>query len=292
MSQSRNAYRAERPLTARSLVASTLLGTHPPVLPGRVLVRLGELFGIAEGTTRVALSRMVAAGELEAEDGRYRLVGAALLARQAAQERGRVVPRKKWQGEWVMAVILADRRDAPERAALRTSAMTLGLAELRQGVWMRPDNFEWSRQIGTATGDAYAVVDAQCAWMTVVRTGDGSDLARQLWDLDSWANAATGLIADMRRTRLSLDRGGFDAIPRAFVTSAAVLRLFRADPLLPGALLPASWPGDGLRTTYRDYDVALRALLRAFFMPTPDPPSAPGGHARTRSRPGPRSAGA
>ena len=76
-----------------------------------------------------------------------------------------------------MAVILADRRDAPERAALRTSAMTLGLAELRQGVWMRPDNLEWSRQIGTATGDAYAVVDAQCAWMTVARTGDGSDLA-------------------------------------------------------------------------------------------------------------------
>ncbi len=83
--------RAERPLTARSLIASTLLGTHPPVLPGRLLVRLGELFGIAEGTTRVALSRMVAAGELETEDGRYRLVGAALLARQAAQERGRVV---------------------------------------------------------------------------------------------------------------------------------------------------------------------------------------------------------
>ena len=86
---------AERPLTARSLVASTLLGTQPPVLPGRVLVRLAELFGIAEGTTRVALSRMVAAGELEVDDGRYRLVGPALLARQATQEHGRVVPQKK-----------------------------------------------------------------------------------------------------------------------------------------------------------------------------------------------------
>ena len=190
-----------------------------------------------------------------------------------------------------MAVILADRREARARAALRTSAMTLGLAELRQGVWMRPDNLEWDRRLGTATGDAYAVVDAQCAWMTVTPTGDGSDLARQLWDLDSWASAATRLINEMKRTRRSLDRSGFDAIPRAFVTSAAVLRLFRGDPLLPGALLPARWPGDALRTTYRDYDVALRALLRAFFTPTPDLPSAPGGHARTRSRPGPRSAG-
>ncbi len=283
MSQSRNAdTRAERPLTARSLVASTLLGTHPPVLPGRVLVRLGELFGIAEGTTRVALSRMVAAGELEAEDGRYRLVAPALLARQATQERGRVVPPRKWNGQWVMAVILADRREAPDRAALRSSAVTLGLAELRQGVWLRPDNLDWDRQIGTATGDAYGVVDAQCAWMAATPAGDGAELARQLWDLDSWATEATRLTSEMKRTRRSLDGGGFDAIPGAFVTSAAVLRLFRGDPLLPVTLLPARWPGDALRETYRGYDLALRTLLRAFFMPTPDPPSRAG---RTRTQP-------
>ena len=144
-------------------------------------------------------------------------------------------------------MILANRREAPDRAALRTSAVTLGLAELRQGVWMRPDNLDWDRRIGTPTGDAYAVVDAQCAWMTVTPAGDGPELARQLWDLDSWASEATRLITEMRRTRRSLDRGGFDAIPRAFVTSAAVLRLFRGDPLLPAALLPAPWPGDALR---------------------------------------------
>ena len=43
-----------KPMTARSVVASTLLGIEPPRLPARILVRSGELFGIAEGTTRVA----------------------------------------------------------------------------------------------------------------------------------------------------------------------------------------------------------------------------------------------
>src|SRR3954470_1143428 len=73
------------PLSARSVVASTLLGMHPPVLSARVLVKSGELFGIAEGTTRTALSRMVNAGELVVEDRSYRLAG-RLLERQARQD--------------------------------------------------------------------------------------------------------------------------------------------------------------------------------------------------------------
>ena len=82
--QVRNDLGDARPLSARSVVASTLLGTRGLTLQVRALVRAGELFGIAEGTTRVALSRMVAAGELVAEDGSYRLSG-PLLERSAAQ---------------------------------------------------------------------------------------------------------------------------------------------------------------------------------------------------------------
>ena len=77
-----------KPMTARSVVASTLLGVEPPRLTTRILVRSGELFGIAEGTTRVALSRMVAAGELRPDDDGYRLAG-RLLDRQARQTASR-----------------------------------------------------------------------------------------------------------------------------------------------------------------------------------------------------------
>ena len=58
-----------RPLTARSVIASTLLGVDPPRLPALALVRSGELFGLREGATRTALSRMAANGEVVA-DGR------------------------------------------------------------------------------------------------------------------------------------------------------------------------------------------------------------------------------
>ena len=45
---------SEPPLTTRSVLASTLLGTRPPRLPVGRLVRAGALFGIAEGTVRTA----------------------------------------------------------------------------------------------------------------------------------------------------------------------------------------------------------------------------------------------
>ena len=43
------------PLSARSVVLSALLGTHPPTLPGRSLVALAELFGIRPGTARTSM---------------------------------------------------------------------------------------------------------------------------------------------------------------------------------------------------------------------------------------------
>ncbi len=271
---------AQRPLTARSIVASALLGTHPPALRAQLLVRLGELFGVPEGTTRVALSRMVAAGELTMDDGRYRLASPALLARQAAQERGRTPPPARWDGDWKVAVVVAERREASARLALRDAAATLRLAELREGVWLRPDNLDGS------AAEALAVVDEQCVWMRA-QPADAAALAARLWDLEAWAAEARALTARMRQTRARLEEG-FDAIPEGFVTSAAVLRLLRADPLLPPPLLGGRWPGPRLRTVYDDYDTALRRLLRSFFTPMPDRPSPEPARARNRARRAPR----
>src|SRR3546814_2914483 len=73
------------PLTARSVLASVLLGTEPPWLPTSLLVRTTALFGMSEGSTRTALSRLVAADEAVAERNGYRLTG-RLVARQERSE--------------------------------------------------------------------------------------------------------------------------------------------------------------------------------------------------------------
>lgn len=228
---------------------STLLGSHPPELPARVLVRSGELFGIAEGTVRVALSRMLAAGEVEqADDGRYRLAG-RLLERQARQDVSRSPAMRRWRGNWTTAVVTAEGRTASGRVALRALMRDLRMGELREGVWLRPSNLRLPHP-----------ADSQCTWLSSRPEGDAVELARRLWDLDAWAARAESLRDRMRRVRI--DRA--DSLALGFVLSAAVLRHFQADPLLPEALLSADWPGAALREEYDAFDSAFRAAWRSF----------------------------
>jgi phenylacetic acid degradation operon negative regulatory protein len=248
---------ANRQLTARSVIASTLLGTEPPALPGRVLVSAAALFGITEGATRVALSRMVTAGELATDDGRYMLVSPRLLARQARQTASRRATTTQWDGRWVLAVVIAERRDAADRAELRERLGAARLAELREGVWTRPDN------IDIAWPD---VVTEHCTLVTDA-TVDAA-VAPRLWDLDRWALDADDLRRQMDALITPLESGDTDALAPGFVTSAAVLRQLQADPLLPAELLPRVWPGDAIRTEYDRFDAGYRAVLRSWFRST------------------------
>src|SRR2546429_4767176 len=107
----------ERPLAPRSLIASLLLGMRPPRMRAGRLVEWCGLFGVAEGTARVALSRMLDRGELTAADGVYELAG-RLRGRQPAQEWSLAPRPKEWDGDWLLGVVDARARAATERAAL------------------------------------------------------------------------------------------------------------------------------------------------------------------------------
>lgn len=229
---------------------STLLGTQPPVLPVSILVRAGELFGIAEGTVRTALSRMVAAGELQAADGHYRLVAPRLLERQARQTTGMRPDTKPWRHRaWRFVVVAPEgSRAAADRAELRETLRTHRLAELREGVWLRPDNLR-----------ARLPDLPHCVrWTARLHEHDDAALAARLWDLDGWAR-------DARELESELEDSAVPQVAAGFVLSAAVLRHLQADPLLPPELLPADWPGPRLRALYTVWDATYRRLLREWW---------------------------
>ncbi|MFI5043893.1 MAG: PaaX family transcriptional regulator C-terminal domain-containing protein [Acidimicrobiales bacterium] len=248
----------DRPLSARSVVASTLLGTDPPELPAAALVRVGALFDMGEGTIRTALSRMASGGELDrVDDGRYRLAG-DLLTRAGIQSVSRAAAVTTWSGRWRQAIVLAGPRSASERSNLRRAMTRLRHGELRDGVWLRPDNLDPQRW-----PDAHDIVDEQCRWFAVSPDHD-DDLAASLWDLDAWAGRATELRRSMVELVGRLDDGDPTALAPGFIVSAAVLRHFNSDPLLPRELQPRHWPGDRLRADYDRYDTAYRRLLGAY----------------------------
>lgn len=237
-----------RPLTARSVLLSTLLGLDPPVLPTASLVATTGLFGIGEGAARTALSRMAAAGEVVAEDGRYRLAE-RFLERQRRQRAGLEPSAPGWDGTWHVAVVAAGPRPPAARAALRTVLTRAHLAEWREGVWLRPANLP------------RPAVDGPLSWLAATPEGDPASLAADLWDLPGRARVGAALVTRLEELRPALDAGDTRVLGPGFVLSAAVLRHLAGDPLLPSALLPSGWPADRLREVYRGWDGAYRTLL-------------------------------
>jgi phenylacetic acid degradation operon negative regulatory protein len=250
-------------LTARSVIASTLLGVRPPQLPTRSLVASAELLGVTAGTARVAMSRMVAVGELEPTSDGYRLAG-HLLARQARQLQSRTgPPDAAWDGSWRTALVPAEARPAGERAALRRAMAALRYGELRDGAWLRPDN------LPPGTLPAAETVAAAQTIVVVGPLGAGSDpaaVARSLWDLDGWAATADDLLRELRPLQQRLDAEDASALAEGFVVAAAVLRHLQADPLLPPPLLPDAWPGTALRSAEDRFDRAFKAVLRGWLL--------------------------
>lgn len=248
------------PLTARSVLLSLLLGNLPPRAPVRQLVRTAALFGIAEGTARTALSRLTAAGEVTGADGWYEITAERLLARQRRQLQSREATTSSWtDGRWVHAVVVVTgTRPAADRARLREQLRGARLAELREGVWLRPDNLD------------HPAIDAdEIRWFRSHPVDDPAELAARLWDLSAWANRADELIARMAELVDPLEEGAHEALAPGFVASADVLRQFQADPLLPAELLPRSWPGARLRLAYDRYDASYRSCLARYFRDEP-----------------------
>ena len=246
-----------RPLNARSLILSALLGTHPPRLPARSLVAFGELFGIAGGTMRTALSRLTAAGELVSDDAWYELT-TPMLDRQRSQDAGRRPPSMPWDGTWYTAISIDDHRPVADRRRDRRRLADHRLGELRPDIWIRPANLP-----APQLGPGWSIVTGP------VRGIEDEALVRRLWDLDEIAATAQRLgdllrAADALRPAAS-PNDDVTTLPPRFEIAATVLRFLRSEPLLPAELVGGAWPVDGLRRQYATSEAALQDDLRRFY---------------------------
>ncbi|MEO3760920.1 PaaX family transcriptional regulator C-terminal domain-containing protein [Mycobacterium sp. B14F4] len=226
-------------MTARSVVLSVLLGAHPAWATASELIRLTADFDIREPTVRVALTRMVGAGDLVRSEDGYRLSD-RLLARQRRQDDAINPPLRDWSGDWTTLVITSVGIDARTRAALRNTLHDNRFGELREGVWMRPDNL-----------DAAVPAEARRRGRVMQsRDADPAGLAGRLWDLAGWARTGHRLLAEI---------GSATDVPGRFVAAAAMVRHLLTDPVLPAELLPDGWPGAELRRAYNDFAAELSA---------------------------------
>ena len=215
------------------MVLSVLLGAHPAWATAAELLRLTSDFGIREPTLRVALTRMVHAGDLVRSDDGYRLSD-RLLARQRRQDGALHPVTRDWDGTWTTVIVTAVGADARTRGAVRIALQDNRFGELREGVWMRPDTLDPLLP---------ALIRGR---VRVLHAADDNpaELARRLWDLRGWSKTGHRLLREMTAV---------NDVPDQFAVAAAMVRHLLADPVLPAGLLPADWPGDRLRSAYAEF---------------------------------------
>lgn len=255
----------DRPLTARSVLASALLGADGPRLPVALLIAAASLFGISAGAARTCLWRMVSDGELTSDEGTYALAGHLLDRRRRVDDASRAddATVRGWDGSWELAVVSLERRRASDRLKLRKAAQALHLAEIREGVWIRPDNLHPQR-----LPSSRAVLDQQCVHFRGAASDIAADTVGSLFSLDKWAQDATRLVVAMND---ELDDGPDqldDPTPilkYQFALSISVVRHLQLDPVLPAELLPERWPAEELRITYRRFEGAFKRRMNRVF---------------------------
>ena len=240
------------PLSARSLVLSTLLGSHPPRLPAQALVVLGAQFAIAEGAMRTALSRMVADGDLVASDGRYELP-AFLVERQASQDAGLRIPEEPWDGSWWVATVTTARRTMAERRAFRAQMLAGRMGELRPDTWLRPANIP-----RPAAAHGALLVHG------LIEGAEPEDVVAGLWDLGELASAGRNLLS------LADDAGGWletadpAVLSDSLLVCIALVRFLRLEPQLPVSVVGHRWPPNRLRRAYPLLQERYADLVRSF----------------------------
>jgi phenylacetic acid degradation operon negative regulatory protein len=240
------------------------LGADQPHLTVGELVAMASLFGISEGAARTCLWRMVSTGELTSDDGSYALAGRLAERRQRVDDASRidVAAARRWDGTWELAIVALERRPAADRLELRKAATALHLAQLREGVWIRPDNLDPQR-----LPMSRAVLDQQCTHFHSAATDITADTMRSLFALDAWADDARILIDAMKDELAdATDRNdATESFTYQFALSIAVVRHLQLDPQLPAELTPARWPARALRNTYRRFDEAFKQRMNSAF---------------------------
>lgn len=255
----------DQPFSARSVLASALLGADQPRLPVSALVAMASLFGISTGAARTCLWRMISSGELTSDDGTYALAGRLLERRRRVDDASRIddIAERVWDGTWELAIVSLERRPASDRLELRKAAIALHLAELREGVWIRPDNLDPQR-----LPTSRAVLDQQCTHFHGAATDISADKMRLLFSLDPWTDDARTLIEAMD---VALKTSKRDDSPETFTyefaLSIAVVQHLQRDPLLPVELIGDHWPGHTLRNTYHRFDEAFKRRIKTALRP-------------------------
>jgi len=228
--------------TPRSLALDLLSSLRGGSMPVAALVEAAALFGIEANAQRVAVARLLAAGQIARDQrGCYRLgAAAAPVDRRVLAWRRAEDATVRWQGGFwlVHAGRLAPAR-AAERRRREQALRLLGFAPLARGLATRPDNLRgdlaWLRGELDLLGlepDALLVRASEL-------DPEADARAQRLWSRDELAQGYRRSLGALAASEARLGRLPEEkAMAESFLLGGRVIRQLVLDPLLPEPLAP------------------------------------------------------
>jgi phenylacetic acid degradation operon negative regulatory protein len=195
---------------------------------------------IDSSVVRTAMSRLTADGWLgRSKIGRnsfYRLAERGQQTFEAATRHIYDPPRSDWTGRFELLLIA----NAGDRDASREALRNAGFGSPLPGVWVAPSGVPVPEEA------------AQAIRLEVSAEDDsGRRLLSESWPLHRTADAYLKFMATFAPLHDRLERGealtDIDAFTARILLIHHYRRVVLRDPLLPGALLPADWPGRAAR---------------------------------------------
>ena len=223
--------------TPRSLIVDLLSTLRHGSMPVAALCQAGALFGIAEGSVRVALHRLQAEGRVESDErGQYRLAAAPV---QSVVAGWRDLDRRTraWSGRWIAVHGDMARRRAridPGARALRL----FGFEPLAPHLHVRPANLrEGTAGVRKALEELGLPAAALVAELGELDPATDAR-ARSLWD-------GVALVRRYRAARREIEESSArlpglpeaEAMVESFRLGGRVLQQLVLDPLLPAPLV-------------------------------------------------------
>jgi phenylacetic acid degradation operon negative regulatory protein len=217
------------------------------------LLEFFEVLAIDSGVVRTAMSRLAADGWLErSKAGRnsfYRLADKGRLTFDAAVKHVYNPQAPDWTGRFELLLVA----NTGDRDASREALQEAGFGSPLPGVWIAPSGVPVPR---VAAGAIRLEVSAE--------DDSGRRLLSESWPLDRTADAYQKFIKTFEPLRGWIGRRERLSDTDAFTARILMIHHYRRvvlhDPPLPGALLPAHWPGTAARQLCREI---YRGLLPA-----------------------------